>query len=188
MDLKVIISDSTSPSQLSELVSEEIGAWCKYLWLRKLGGWIRIHSLGVDIKKKKKVLFENEKMPCACPEGAEYFCDRKAERSESQRRNQFCSWENVWKLGKWRIHRWGFWCSHVDMKVFVASKLSIHPSVLAHLKQVRSYWHLPRSDVFSGAFICTAAQFIFVNISDGAPSLGLGTREGRLPRWRWSCG
>lgn len=27
--------------------------------------------------KKKKVLFENEKMPCVCPEGVEYFCDRK---------------------------------------------------------------------------------------------------------------
>lgn len=28
-------------------------------------------------KKKKKVLFENEKMPSVCPEGVEYFCDRK---------------------------------------------------------------------------------------------------------------
>lgn len=27
--------------------------------------------------EKKKVLFENEKMPCVCPEGVEYFCDRK---------------------------------------------------------------------------------------------------------------
>ncbi len=27
--------------------------------------------------KKEEVLFENEKMPCVCPEGVEYFCDRK---------------------------------------------------------------------------------------------------------------
>lgn len=40
---------------------------------------------------KRKALFENEQMPCVCPEGAEYFRDREAEGSECQRRSQLCS-------------------------------------------------------------------------------------------------
>lgn len=144
--------------------------------------------------KKKSVIWKWENA-MRMPRGGGIFLWQRAEWSESQSCNQFLQLGNCVKVGKWRIDGWGFWRSDIDMKVFkrlrqnfLRLNVSLSCSTLLSHKQVCSYWHLPRSKAISGAFICTAAQFIFVNISDGAPSLGLGTREGPLPRWRWSCG
>lgn len=146
---------------------------------------------------KRKCYLKIRKCHAYAQRGVEYFCDRK-QSGASVNDTVNCAVEKLYEsrrkmknrqMGiltalrrreskfKRKAKRYEFF-----FVMCVPLCYSLHPQTGVFLLTFTSIQR------YLWGFKCTAAQVMFANISDGAPSSGLGTRKGPLPQKRWSHG